>query len=150
MTGVRSVAVSVALACVVGATAPACTSSASKGGTSPRLIVTYSQGMAPGHAAPQWTSPGLPPPEAAWDGPHLMYITAWRSSGCPELPTSVQVTGSNELTVTTHVDNLSHSDACASDLVPDTSTIRVPRGIDPTRRVAVTIDGTTINLDPVS
>jgi hypothetical protein len=150
MTGVRSVAAPVALACVVGATAAARTSFGHHAGTSPGPVVTYSEGFAPGHAPPQWTSPGLPPPEAAWDGPHLMYITAWGSSGCPELPTSVQVTGSNELTVTTHVDNLSHSDACAANLVADTSTIRVPRGINPTRPVAVKIDGTTITLDPAS
>jgi hypothetical protein len=57
MTGVRSVAAPVALACVVGATAAACTSFGHHAGTSPRPVVTYSEGLAPSHGAPQWTSP---------------------------------------------------------------------------------------------
>lgn len=140
-----------ALACVlVAVTVAGCSSSATNVGTSRSPVARYSEGLAPGHAPPQSTLPGLPPPEAAWDGPCVIYITTWGSGGYPELPSSVQVTGPDELTVRTHVDDLSHSDACASNLVADTSTIRVPTGIDPTRSVTIKIDGTTVNLAPLS
>jgi hypothetical protein len=119
----------------------------SSGHASPALV-TYSEGLVPGHTMPTWSSPGSPPPDAAWDGPHLMYIQAWGESGCPQVVASVKAHGASQLIVRTRTDNLSHSDMCADDLAADTSTIRVPAAIDATRPVTVTIDGAIVKLGP--
>jgi hypothetical protein len=125
-----------------------CSGSGFSGAPGP-AVVTYHEGLPPGQTASLGSAPGLPPPLATWRGPHLMYITAWGSSGCPQLPTSVHLATPDQLTVTTGVfNNTPGSDACADDLVPDTSTIKVPNGLDTTKPVVVRIDHTTVTLAP--
>ncbi len=81
---------------------------------------------------------------AAWGGPGQLRIVTWGSSGCPELPDSVSGTG-HTMTVTTKALNPSGG-GCTGDAAAATSTVAVPAEVDPTRSVAITINGTTITL----
>ena len=81
---------------------------------------------------------------AAWGEPGQLRIVTWGSSGCPELPDSVRGTA-HAIIVTTQALNPSGG-GCTGDASAATSTVAVPAEVDPTRSVAITINGTTITL----
>ena len=61
----------------------------------------------------------------------------------------MRLAGQDQVVVTTRIMNTTPgSHACTSDLVADTSTVKVPGGLDATKPVIVKIDGTTLTLAP--
>lgn len=139
----KGAAIGLVLSCSV---LTSCSSSHQAAGS----LVTYSEGPAPGHTLVLSTEAGLPPPEVSWAAPGLMYLTTWGSSGCPRLPKSITRSGMDEVIVTTHVVNQTPgSNACAADLVADTSTVRLPPGVDRTSPLSIKVDDINLRLDPI-
>jgi hypothetical protein len=61
----------------------------------------------------------------------------------------VRLASPNQLIIKTRtVTTTPGSNACADDLVADTSTVRVPAGLETTHPVIVKIDATTLTLAP--
>jgi hypothetical protein len=86
---------------------------------------------------------GRATPSVAWAGADLLYLTAWGSTGCPTLPVAIVRTATQQIDIRTKTFPWPGSNACAADLRPDTSTIKLPAGINASQAVTVTIDGTT-------
>jgi len=115
-------------------------------------VVRHERGLPPGvtESPETWTAAtGIPKPFATWAESHEIYVTTWGSSSCPKLPTSVHAAGAHGVQINTAEHYLHKGDnACTSDLAPTTSTVRLPPEIDDTAALAVTIDGTPIELGP--
>lgn len=77
-------------------------------------------------------------------GGDLVAITTWGSSSCPAVPVSWTVEG-GALTVTTGPLRPG-AEVCTEDLRPFTVVLEVPRGIDPDRDLALTVDGRAFTL----
>jgi hypothetical protein len=79
-------------------------------------------------------------------------VVAWGSSGCPRLPTKVDVTEDNTIEVTMAHLAPPPSVTCPMDLTPTTSVLLVPGGVNIVGQVKVRIvDGelsATVSLPP--
>jgi hypothetical protein len=115
-------------------------------------VVTHVRGLPPGVTEPPGAlAAGTPKPFATWAQSHEVYVTTWGSGSCPRLPTSVRAHGAQEVRIKTAENYLHKGDhACASDLSPSTSTVRLPSEIDVTAALTVNIDGTSTRLGPRS
>jgi hypothetical protein len=113
-------------------------------------VVTYVPGIAAGESAPpQSTADQTPNPFAAWASkPRQIYVTTWGSSSCPRLPTSIESDGPRRIHITTSDNVWSDDEGCTADLGPTTSTVTLPKDVADSAPLAVTIDGTTTQLDP--
>jgi hypothetical protein len=69
----------------------------------------------------------------------------WGSSSCPHLPTSVRADRPGQLLISTAGD-LYSGGMCTADLSVTTSIVRLPAGIDSSRRLAVQINKTRVTL----
>ena len=107
-------------------------------------VVTHVRGLPPSvtQVAPESTKP-----VAAWAGPNQIYVVAYGSGSCPNLPTTVDADRHNGVVVKTHEQTFGAA-ACTADLGPTTSTVNLPRGIDDTKPVLVDIDGNITRLAP--
>jgi hypothetical protein len=108
----------------------------------PAFLVRYYQGVPPG-VTPAFRD------DAVWMTGGRMAVVTYGSSSCPALPIRLDVSANNNLKVT--VNPLS-SGPCTADLAPTTSVIEIPKALDITRGVTVTITGdgygATVTLPP--
>ena len=80
-----------------------------------------------------------------------MEVSTWGSSGCPDLPTRLDIPASNVLRVTVKSYNPSGA-TCPADLAATTSVLKVPAALHEILGVTVTIVGgaygATVSLPP--
>jgi len=77
---------------------------------------------------------------AAWtDVPNLFYLVTWGSSSCPDLPEPQARTSNSKITVRLR---RGYWNACTADLVPTTSIVAVPDGVDSSQPISVRIENT--------
>jgi hypothetical protein len=110
-------------------------------------VVRHVRGLPPGVSAQHWppASASAYRPSAAWAGPTSIYLMTWGSSSCPHLPTSVRADRPGQLLISTAGD-LYSGGMCTADLSVTTSIVRLPAGIDSSRRLAVQINKTRVTL----
>lgn len=99
----------------------------------PSWLVRYTLGAPPGMTT---TTP--PRDAAVWTAAGRMEVVTWGSSGCPGLPTRLDVPASNVLTVTVKIYDPSNA-SCPADLAPTTSVINVPAKLNGREEVTVSI-----------
>ena len=108
----------------------------------PPWVVRYSLGVPPGVTYAFRD-------DALWTAAGRMAVVTTGSSSCHELPVRLDVPASNLLTVT--VSPLS-SGPCTADLAATTSVIEVPKALDASQNVTVTIIdgryGASVSLPP--
>jgi hypothetical protein len=89
---------------------------------------------------------------AVWTARDQIAVVAWGSSGCPRLPTHLDVADKDTIDVTMTVVMPPPGVSCPADLNPTTSILLVPRGINIAQQVDVRIrDGnfsSTVSLPP--
>jgi hypothetical protein len=87
--------------------------------------------------------------DAVWTTAGRMAVVTTGSSSCPGLPVRLDVPASNLLTVTV---NALSSGPCTADLAATTSIIEIPKALDVSQNVTVTIidgrSGATVSLPP--
>ncbi len=111
----------------------------------PAWFVRYSLGV------PSGVSMSVVRDDAVWGAAGQMEVSTWGSSGCPDLPTRLDVSASNVLRVT--VKSYKPSGAtCPADLAATTSVLKVPAALDAVQGVTVTVVGdgygATVSLPP--
>jgi hypothetical protein len=115
--------------------------------SAPPWVVRHYLGVPPGVTT--GLGHGVVRDDAVWATAGRMAVVTFGSSGCPGLPERLDVPRSNLLTVTVKAPD---SGPCTADLAPTTSVIEVPKALDVTQGVTVTIiDGTygaTVALPP--
>jgi hypothetical protein len=115
--------------------------------SAPPWVVRYYLGVPPGVTT--GLGYGVVRDDAVWATAGRMAVVTFGSSGCPGLPERLDVPRSNLLTVTVKAPD---SGPCTADLAPTTSVIEVPKALDVTQGVTVTIiDGSyggTVALPP--
>jgi hypothetical protein len=110
-------------------------------------VVTYTHGGPPAVIARVVSNATATAPFAVWAGPREIYVVAWGSGSCPHLPTTVYADRHNDVIVKTEEQSFG-ANACTADLGPTTSTVKLPTGVDLTKRLRVEIDGIATTLDP--
>jgi hypothetical protein len=115
-------------------------------------VLRHYQGAPPDAEAVPGPS-GLGPLDASvWAGTSEIAVVAWGSSGCPRLPTSVDVTGNNTIEITMSEVAPSPGVTCTADAKPTTSILSIPADINAAQEVSVRIrDGdfsATVSLPP--
>lgn len=100
----------------------------------PSWLVRHSLGL------PSGVSQFVLRDDAVWGAAGQMKVSTWGSSGCPDLPTRLDVPASNVLRVTVKSYNPSGG-PCLTDLAPTTSILRVPAAIDAAQGVTVSVVG---------
>jgi hypothetical protein len=111
----------------------------------PPWLVRHSLGV------PSGASISVVRDDAVWGAAGQMEVSTWGSSGCPDLPTRLDVPASNVLRVT--VKSYNPSDAtCPADLAATTSVLKIPAALDAAQGVTVTVVGdgygATVSLPP--
>ena len=83
--------------------------------------------------------PGLGMPVAGWvDKPRRFGVTLWGSSSCPAVPTRIEATGHDRVTISFEQ---AGEKACTADLAPTTHEFTVPAGADSIPLAVSLIDG---------
>lgn len=118
----------------------------------PRAVLSYRTGLPDsvvdgtvGAAADEGGGLVSGGPMAVWGDDGELLVVTWGSSRCPQLPVSVEVE-SGVLVVTTAM--YLPGGPCTRDMVPTTSVVAVPDGVDPSGPVLVSLDGVQSQLDP--
>jgi hypothetical protein len=110
----------------------------------PEIVLSTSWGAPAGAVEATGFSDG---PLVMWSADELLLVTVWGSRSCPQVPETVSVTDAHHLAITTtHFADASGD--CTADLSPTTSTIAVPKGLDPQSPVTVTVDGSVVVVPP--
>jgi hypothetical protein len=80
-------------------------------------------------------------------------VVTWGSSGCPRLPTRLDVIGRNAISITMSNGAPPAFASCPADSAPTTSIIRIPGTVDAGGQISVTtvdgVYGTTVVLPPL-
>lgn len=83
--------------------------------------------------------PGLGTPLAGWvDKPRRFGVTLWGSSSCPAVPTRIEATGSDRVSITF---GPAGEKVCTADLAPTTHEFTVPSRADTLPLTVTLVDG---------
>lgn len=121
-------------------------------GVSP-AVVRHFRGLPSGYAMPTCEVGGArrDPPCAAWAHPHLLYVTTWGSSSCPNLPTSVVVERPNLVSIAINGQSLyPPGTVCTADIALTTAVVRLPALVNSSTVVNVEINGTAFPIAPLT
>jgi hypothetical protein len=131
----RIVCAAAAIAVLVG-TLAGCFSSGATGSHVSPAVIGHFRGFPTGVTVPAGRNPGQSTkPWAAWASPRSIYVMTRRSGSCPNIPSSVEASGTDRVVIKTVEHDFYKGDtACTADLAVTTSVVRLPLSIDTTSR----------------
>lgn len=106
------------------------------------------RGMLSTPAAPPGASPAPPmelgTPLAGWvDKPRRFGVTLWGSSSCPAVPTRIEATGNDRVSITFEQ---AGEKVCTADLAPTTHEFTVPAGAGTLPLAVTLVDGKGVTM----
>ena len=88
--------------------------------------------------------PGLGTPLAAWvEKPRRFGVTLWGSSSCPAVPTRMEATARDRVSISFEQ---AGEKACTADLAPTTYEFTVPAGADTVPLTLILVDGQGVTM----
>ena len=88
--------------------------------------------------------PGLGTPLAAWlEKPRRFGVTLWGSSSCPAVPTRMEATARDRVSISFEQ---AGEKACTADLAPMTYEFKVPAGADAVPLTLILVDGHGVTM----
>ena len=88
--------------------------------------------------------PGLGTPLAAWvQKPRRFGVTLWGSSSCPAVPTRMEATARDRVSISFEQ---AGEKACTADLAPMTYEFKVPAGADTVPLTLILVDGQGVTM----